>query len=385
MITVTTDAARSPSQATEVQPESTAFLSLEEVSHSYGGNGNVLKTLNLSIRERECICLLGPSGCGKTTTLNIIAGFIVPTAGRLMVNGRDLTRVPTHKRGFGMVFQGYALFPHMSVFENVAFGLRRKKVAKENIRTEVSQALDAVGLLHSADKYPNALSGGEAQRIGLARALAVRPRVLLLDEPLSNLDAKLRRQMQQEIRKIHDEFHLTSVYVTHDQEEAMILGDRVIVMNGGKIEQAAEPKEVYEQPVSKFVARFVGERNFIRGEVVSSAAGRHEVSTETGTSFHVRSSDSAQIPVGQRATLAILEERVSLAHQPQGNLNEVEGTVAWNSYRGGRSLIGLRAGTMVINIQVAAVNADSFRIGQAAWATMPEKDIVLLPGDPGPS
>jgi putative spermidine/putrescine transport system ATP-binding protein len=237
---------------------------LEGLTKRFGGV-IAAEGIHLTVKKSELISLLGPSGCGKTTTLRMIAGFIMPDEGRVLIEGQDVTYSPPDKRDTAMVFQSYALFPHMTVFDNVAFGLRMRRVSKSDIAERVNKALTLVRLESVSERYPSQLSGGQRQRVALSRALVVNPSVLLLDEPLSNLDAKLRQEMQVELRQLQKELNLTSVYVTHDQEEAFSLSDRIVVLNEGRIQQIGTPKEIFECPNSCFVADFVGIRNFMDG------------------------------------------------------------------------------------------------------------------------
>ncbi|WP_208559389.1 ABC transporter ATP-binding protein [Marinilactibacillus kalidii] len=239
-----------------------SFVDLEDIRVSYDGKNNILKNLNLSIEEGQLVSLLGPSGCGKTTTLRVIAGLIEPNDGQFKVEDKDLTKVPVHKRNFGMVFQSYALFPHLTIKDNVGFGLKLRKESKATIHTKVMEMLEVTGLADYADRYPKQLSGGQRQRVALARALVIEPKLLLLDEPLSNLDAKLRINMRLEIKKIQQRLGITSVFVTHDQEECFSISDKVAVMNQGVIEQFDSPEVIYNYPKTEFIARFIGFENF---------------------------------------------------------------------------------------------------------------------------
>ena len=236
------------------------FLKLEDLSLGYGGTVAVDR-LNLSLRRGELVALLGPSGCGKTTTMRAIAGLMKPLSGRITLDGRDITRVPANRRGIGLVFQSYALFPHLTVFENVAFGLRLARVPAAELQRRVEAALASTGLAGFAGREPRALSGGQQQRVALARSIVVEPKLLLLDEPLSNLDARLRLEMRSELARLQRELGITMIYVTHDQAEALALADRIAVMRAGQIEQLAPPQEIYESPISRFVAEFVGFEN----------------------------------------------------------------------------------------------------------------------------
>ncbi|RCV50120.1 ABC transporter ATP-binding protein [Marinitenerispora sediminis] len=241
-----------------------AHVVIEELAAGYEGT-RVLDVPELTIRRGEFLSILGPSGCGKTTLLNALAGFVRPSRGRISVDGADVTDVPPHRRGLGLVFQNYALFPHLTVAGNVAYGLKVRRVERAERRERVAEALRLVGLEGYADRRPRQLSGGQQQRVAVARALATRPAVLLLDEPLSNLDAKLRREMRVELRELQQRLGITMVFVTHDQEEALSLSDRIAVLNGGRVEQLDTPERVYRAPASRFVAEFVGAANILDG------------------------------------------------------------------------------------------------------------------------
>ncbi len=253
-------------------PEDDGLAAIElvgvEKEFTAGGHDvRAVEHVDLRIAEGEFFSLLGPSGCGKTTTLRMIAGFEEPTSGQILLHGRDMVGVPPFRRDVNMVFQQYALFPHMDVFENVAFGLRRKKVDKDEIRRRVAEALALVELEGREKRKPRQLSGGQQQRVALARALVNRPRALLLDEPLGALDLKLRQAMQLELKRIQREVGITFVYVTHDQEEALTMSDRLVVMNAGRIEQLGSPRELYEHPATRFVANFIGTSNILTGRL----------------------------------------------------------------------------------------------------------------------
>jgi ABC-type Fe3+/spermidine/putrescine transport system ATPase subunit len=253
-------------------PEAAADgLVLRGVSKVLGGK-SIVDDLDLRVAKGELVCLLGPSGCGKTTTLRMVAGFLGPDAGAVTIEGRDVTGLPPERRPTAMVFQNYALWPHMSVFDNVAFPLRLRKLPKAEIRTQVEEVLELVGLTHHVRSRPARISGGEQQRVALARALVQRPQVLLLDEPLSNLDAKLRVRVREDIREIQQRLGITTVVVTHDQDEALSMSDRVAVMNAGRIEQYAAPAGLYRTPATTFVGGFVGATNTLRGRLDGDAA-----------------------------------------------------------------------------------------------------------------
>ncbi|MCK1389339.1 ABC transporter ATP-binding protein [Bradyrhizobium sp. 1] len=243
-----------------------ASIEIAGVSKVYDGGVRAVDAVAMDIRQGEFFSLLGPSGCGKTTTLRMIAGFEIPSAGAIRVDGADITHVPAHKRDMGMVFQNYALFPHRTVAENVAFGLRMRGLDKATIAAKVKAALAMVELSGLEDRRPAQLSGGQQQRVALARAIVIAPRVLLCDEPLGALDKKLRQQMQFELKQLQKKLGLTLVFVTHDQEEALAMSDRIAVMNGGRVEQVGTPTEIYNQPTTRFVADFIGDTNIFRGE-----------------------------------------------------------------------------------------------------------------------
>ena len=283
-----------------------AVVELKGCTRDYSGV-RAVDAMDLVIFEGEFLSLLGPSGCGKTTTLNLIAGFVEPTAGRIVIDGEDVTGLPAHLRGLGVVFQSYALFPHLSVFENVAFGLRERRTPSAEIARRVGEALELVQLDRHGRQRPAELSGGMQQRVALARALVYRPRVLLLDEPLAALDKKLREEMRDELRAIQRSVGITTVFVTHDQAEALGLSDRIAVMGRGRIEQLGAPREIYERPASRFVADFIGASTVLRGRAV--AGDRVALSPE----LTIRVSVGGLLRVGDQIELAIRPERVRLA------------------------------------------------------------------------
>jgi putative spermidine/putrescine transport system ATP-binding protein len=244
-----------------------AGLHIDRVSKVLGGR-TIVHDLEIEVKAGELTCLLGPSGCGKTTTLRMIGGFLYPDAGRILIDGQDVSGLPPERRPTSMVFQNYALWPHMTVFKNVSFGLRLRKLPKKEIAQRVEHILELVGLTHHLHSYPARISGGEQQRVALARALVLEPKVLLLDEPLSNLDAKLRVRVREDIRQIQQRIGITTVFVTHDQDEALSIADRIAVMSGGRVEQYADARGLYREPETMFVANFVGTMNVYRGRVV---------------------------------------------------------------------------------------------------------------------
>lgn len=243
------------------------ILKLSNIIKEFDKNGEKVRAvndLNLNIKDGEMVCFLGPSGCGKTTTLRMVAGFEIPTSGEIKIEGRDVTNIPVNKRGIGFVFQNYALFPHLSVAKNIGYGLENKGMDKNEIKKKVNEALELVGLPNIAERYPTELSGGEQQRVALARVLVMEPSLLLMDEPLSNLDAKLRIHMRTEIRHLQQKLGITALYVTHDQAEALTVADKIVVMSKGVVEQVGSPKDIYYNPSCAFVADFIGQANVIR-------------------------------------------------------------------------------------------------------------------------
>jgi len=305
-----------------------ATLELTGLTKKFG-DFTAVDGMDLSVAEGEMIALLGGSGCGKTTTLRMIAGFTEPFSGKILVDGRDIGKVPPYKRNIGIFFQNYALFPHMTVFENVAFGLKLQKLPKSEIAARVADMLSMVKLTGLDKRYPRELSGGQQQRVALARALVTRPAILLLDEPLSNLDAKLRVEMQVEIKRIQKELGITTIIVTHDHEEAISLADRVIVMNEGKILQIGAPQEVFDHPSSPFIADFMGFSTFLRGKAGNTENGRLAVVCG-GHTIYAPAEEG--IEAGDSCVLAIRSENISIARE--AGENTVSGTVRAATYKG---------------------------------------------------
>jgi ABC-type Fe3+/spermidine/putrescine transport system ATPase subunit len=279
-----------------------SYLTVSQATKQFGPTFMALNGVSISVERGEFFTLLGPSGCGKTTLLRSIAGFNDLTSGEITLNGANLRIVPPHQRDIGMVFQDYAVFPHLSVFDNVAFGLKPRKVAAAEIKTRVTQALDAVRLGAMADRLPAAMSGGQQQRIGLARAMVINPQLLLMDEPLSNLDAKLRIELREEIRDIQKQVDIATIYVTHDQEEALAISDRICVMNAGRIEQVGTPQEIYGDPQTRFVAEFVGTLNTFRpGAALNDMLGKLGLSQDGAAAWAVRPEHLDLVSPGARA------------------------------------------------------------------------------------
>jgi spermidine/putrescine transport system ATP-binding protein len=343
---------------------------LEAVTKRFG-ELTAVRDLTLDIPRGEFFTMLGPSGCGKTTTLRMIAGFEEPSEGRVLLEGEDVTGRPAFKRPTNTVFQSYALFPHLSVEKNVAFGLQRKKVDRAEVRRRVAEELERVGLAAEARRRPAQLSGGQQQRVALARALVNRPAVLLLDEPLGALDLKLRKQLQVELKRIQRDVGITFVYVTHDQEEALTMSDRIAVMDRGVVEQVADPETVYERPATTFVAGFIGVSNLMPGEVVSANGSATELRLDAGPT--VRTAESGGARAGERAHAVVRPEKLVLG--PTGGAGgdgraSVEGQVESSLYLGTATqmVVRLADGTQMT---VLVPNADA-----AARRGLP------APGDP---
>lgn len=301
-------------------------VKLDNVTKRFG-DFTAVDSMDLEVGDGEFFSLLGPSGCGKTTTLRMVAGFEQPTEGEVFIMGQPVAGIPAYKRPVNTVFQNYALFPHMTVTQNVSFGLQMSRVGKAEIVKRVKDALELVQMSRFAQRKPDQLSGGQKQRIALARALVNRPRVLLLDEPLGALDLKLRKEMQLELKQIQSEVGITFIYVTHDQEEALTMSDRIAVMHNGLVKQIGSSREIYEQPANRFVADFIGETNFIEGDVVGSA---HGLTTLRTHGVEVCGRSSAEIPPNTRAALAIRPEKIWLYPQataPQQGRVAIDATV----------------------------------------------------------
>ncbi len=324
-------------------------IRIENVTKRFG-DLLAVDDVTLEIAEGEFFSLLGPSGCGKTTTLRMLAGFEIPTSGRIMLEGEPVENVPPYKRDVNMVFQSYALFEHLDVAENVAFGLKRRKVSKDEIARRVGEALELVNLHERADARANELSGGQKQRVALARALVNRPKVLLLDEPLGALDLKLRKQMQVELKQIQREVGITFVYVTHDQEEALSMSDRIAVMDGGRVVQCAPPEDVYEHPTGEFVAGFIGISNLIAGTVEDGGQVR------IANGVRVRAALPDGVERGDQVNLSIRPEKIAIDEEVDAaSMVTMEGTIEARVYLGVMTQItvGLGDGARLVALEQA--------------------------------
>jgi iron(III) transport system ATP-binding protein len=352
-------------------------LTIENLTKRFGET-IALHALNLRIEKGEIFFLLGPSGCGKTTLLRSIAGFYTPETGRILFGEEDVTRVPPHLRNTGMMFQSYALWPHMTVAQNVAFGLEERKVSARETAERVAQALASVRMADLGERRIHQLSGGQQQRVALARALVIRPRCLLLDEPLSNLDARLRLEMRGEIRRICKEFGLTAIYVTHDQKEALSIADRMAILEAGHIRQIGTPAEVYRHPHSRFVADFMGETNFLAGTVRSVEGQRVVVETALREFAATLGGNGWKPTVGEKCTLSIRPESWRLATQAAA-WNTVAGRLTERVYLGEMAQYQFAAGAQALKVFELNPRFVELSPEKELFATAEPEDVIALP------
>lgn len=341
------------------------IVEIKNVNKIYGGTNHVVKNLNLDVYEGEFLTLLGSSGCGKTTTLRMIAGFEEPTDGSIKVEGESIQNKEPFERDVNTVFQSYALFPHMTIFDNVAYGLKIKKVKKAEIKERVMEMLELVQLGGFEKRYPSQLSGGQRQRVAIARALINEPKVLLLDEPLGALDLKLRKQMQLELKRLQRKLNITFVYVTHDQEEALSMSDRIAIMHDGVLEQVDVPEKIYEYPATKFVATFIGETNLFEGCVSKVDGDEVTVTFESGSAVAYGNGYN----VGQLVAISVRPERIQYSTEPQEGFNVV-GKVKEQVYVGS-----------VLKTLVSLGNGGEVKIERLAGQPLPKDGIVYLHWD----
>jgi putative spermidine/putrescine transport system ATP-binding protein len=339
-----------------------ARLALERLAKRYGGQA-VVEDVSLEVGEGEFLSLLGPSGCGKTTILKMIAGLVEPSGGAIRIGETDVTRVPVHKRGLGLVFQSYALFPHLSVFENVAFGLRRQGARAVAVKGRVEEALAMVRMGHLAERLPKQLSGGQQQRIALARAIAPRPKLLLLDEPLSNLDAALRDDMQIEIKRLQRDLKITTVFVTHDQGEALTLSDRICIMSAGRVQQVASPEDIYGRPANAFVAGFLGKPNRLEGTVARRRGAGGAVQVAGGIELLA---DAVEGDPGETVAVFVRPEGVGLAPGGTG----VPARLALRSFAGAHVQLVWRLADGTEIVAAAAAGAPLAAKGDGTTASL---------------
>ncbi|WID95224.1 ABC transporter ATP-binding protein [Bosea vestrisii] len=346
-------------------------ISISGLKKRYGP-AMAVENFNLEVDQGEMIVFLGPSGCGKTTTLRMIAGFIDPTEGSIKLSGREITGVPAYDRNIGLVPQNYALFPHLSVFENVAFGLRRRKTPEQVIATKVEEVLALVRMDPLSKRMPRELSGGQQQRVAIARAIVISPDILLMDEPLSNLDAKLRVGIRQEIKRLQKSLGITTILVTHDQEEAMSIADRVVVMSEGRIRQIGRPEGIYARPDNPFVADFIGHTNFIPGKA-------------DGDFFEAASGIRLALPgaATDHDVVVIRPEQIEIAASPTLSLNEFAGEVISKIYLGAVVLLECRIGQdLVINVAITSSEAlSTVAEGATVYLTMPPDKLLTMRSD----
>ncbi len=344
-----------------------SLLELQEITAGYDKNV-ILKDLNFQVEKGELVSLLGSSGCGKTTTLRLIAGFSNPMSGKFIFNGQDYTQVPLNKRNFGFVFQSYALFPHMTVFDNMAFGLKMRKLPQEQIKKEVMEMLETVDLKGFENRFPKEMSGGQRQRVALARALVIKPDLLLLDEPLSNLDAKLRVKMRVEIRRLQQKFGFTAIYVTHDQEECFAISDKVAIMNHGIIEQMDSPSVIYNHPKTEFIARFVGFENFLDLKRTGEA-GKYQA--KDGSVIQVTESKD-----GEEFKACIRPEDILIAPDDSGAVNPLKGEIMVSTFLGKRNQYNVR--TAIGEFEVSTDQESVYKIGDKVTLSLTPGKIILL-------
>lgn len=353
-----------------------AYLSIQNLVKQYNGN-RIVDQIQFEVEKGSFLSLLGPSGCGKTTTLRMIAGFEKPDQGEIYLDGKKINDIPVHKRNIGMVFQSYALFPHMTVEENIAYGLQQRKIPKAQIKEEVAQVIEMVRLKGFEKRKPKQLSGGQQQRVALARALVIKPSLLLLDESLSALDKRLRVEMQVELREIQRRVGITTIFVTHDQEEAMTLSDQMIVMKDGKIMQMGRPESIYERPANTFVASFLGESNFIQGRLLEQNGDTALFALNGDAKVRVYHAD--RLVQNQPYTLSIRPEKIRVSHTEENGLNHLRGKVNFITYVGNITIYRIEALGQEFKVQIQNDSTGQrFAIGDEVNLSWDEKNMLVL-------
>lgn len=346
------------------------------------GEGPVLHGLDLDIFAGEFLTLLGPSGCGKTTTLRIIAGLERPTAGRVFLEGADVTDLPPEKRHLNTVFQNYALFPHMNVFQNVAYGLKVLRISKSEQKERVTAALSLVRLAGFERRMPSQLSGGQRQRVAIARAVVLQPKVLLLDEPLGALDLKLRQEMQKELKQLQQQLGITFVYITHDQEEALNMSSRIVIMNGGRIEQVGTPEDVYERPRTLFAADFIGQSNLLHGRVASAADGELALDV-CGVTLPALTGDGCTPAVGDAVALCLRPQRVRYGSTPQHGM-QLKGVIQSKEYAGGMQHTQIALNDrLILSAVTQSAELDSYPVGSEVFVGWSRRHAPVVPDEAG--
>jgi iron(III) transport system ATP-binding protein len=360
------------------------FLELKNISKHFpsrDGTGDVraVDDVSIDIVRGQFVTLLGPSGCGKTTTLRLIAGFEFPTFGDMVLDGKNINELPPNHRDMAMVFQSYAIFPHLTVFENIAYGLKIKKLSGQEIKNKVARVLELTELQGLENRAPNQLSGGQQQRVALARALVMEPKLLLFDEPLSNLDAKLRVQMRSEIRRIQQNLGITSVYVTHDQDEAMVLSDQIVVMNKGRVQQVGVAVEIYRKPRNRFVADFIGRANFLPVEIVERTAAGWVLRLFDTVLTAPAAADPA-LGAGQRSLLMVRPESLRLSATRPASGTILESTLKRTSYLGSQAEYEVETnGHRIIIVRHDPGEADLYPAGSIVYAQLLPENVYILP------
>ncbi len=349
---------------------------LKQVTKSFG-NVQAIKDLNLSIKPGEFFTFLGPSGCGKTTTLRMIAGFYYPTTGHIYFDEQNVTTLQPNKRNIGMVFQNYALFPHMTVDENIAFGLKVRKLPKKEIESKVNRIREIVHLGEYGHRKINELSGGQQQRVALARALVIEPDILLLDEPLSNLDAKLREETRFEIKRIQSELGVTTIYVTHDQTEAMAMSDRIMVMENGEVKQIGTPQEIYNRPVNRFVSNFIGESNTIEAKIETVSADDITVQTKDGMRLRGKKQNVSPLAQLDREQTIYVSVRPELIQYGPGE-NEMVGTISFVEFTGLSAHYLVKMQNFTLKVMILNDGSPLKKVGEQIMLNIPSENLYFL-------